>query len=265
MDSTVQIALLLSLFAGLSTAIGGSVVFFKSLKTDGFLAFSLSFAAGVMLYVSFAEMIPHSFETLGEELGDTKGNLVGTALLFAGMLVVYLIDKFIPALEHNKTPKEPSEIPYKKDKKSLFRTGVLVATAVAIHNFPEGIATFTSSMNELSTGMLITFAIAIHNIPEGVAVATPIYHATGNKWKAFWFSVLSGIAEPIGALLTYLLLGNLIGDLFFGYIMAIIAGIMIFISFDYLIPTSLNFGKKKYFINGIVVGMLVMAVSLIFE
>jgi ZIP family zinc transporter len=268
MDSNVQIALLFSTLAGLSTGIGGAVVYFSKLKNTSFLSLSMAFSAGVMIYVSFVEMLPHSFDELSNVYGGTKGNIFAVGLFFSGMLLVYLIDKLIPSPEHAPIANEEEsnmDLALVKDRKGLFKTGVLVAVAIGIHNFPEGIATFVSSMNDLSKGAIIAFAIAMHNIPEGIAVATPIYYSTGSKRKAFLYALLSGLAEPLGAILTFYFLGDVIGDKFFGFIMAFIAGIMIYISIDFLLPSSVKYGNNKLMTRGIVAGMFVMAVSLLFE
>jgi zinc transporter, ZIP family len=264
MDANVLTALTFSLLAGLSTGIGGLVVFFGKLKNTNFLAFSMAFAAGVMLYVSFVEMLPHSFEGLQEVYSEFQGKLMAVLLFFAGMALVFTIDKLIPSHEHEPIQTNSSKTP-EIQKKSLFKTGLMVALALAIHNFPEGIATFTSAMEDVKLGAIIAFAIAIHNIPEGIAVAAPIYYATGSKKKAFGFAFLSGLAEPLGALLAYWLLGDLIGTTFFGHIMSFIAGIMVYISIDFLIPSALQYGKKQVMLNGLVLGMFIMAISLILE
>ena len=258
-DSTVWMALLLSVFAGLSTCIGGAVVFFSNLNNTRFLALSMSFAAGVMIYVSFMEMLPEAQIKISDIYGDYQAAALLAGLFFSGMLLVYCIEKLFPSL-NNKNDDEGKEAP-KKNK--LFRTGVLVAIALAIHNFPEGMATFIGGVNDLSVGVMIAFAIALHNIPEGVAVAAPIYYSTGNKWKAFRFSLYSGIAEPLGALVAYLVLGDLITQEVFSFSLAIISGIMVYISLDYLLPGSWSYGNKKDTVNGTILGMAVMAISLL--
>ena len=172
---------------------------------------------------------------------------------------MFCIEKLFPSLSNKK------EIDNEDSPKNsrLFRTGVLVAIALAIHNFPEGIATFIGGVNDLSVGIMIAFAIALHNIPEGVAVAAPIYYSTGNKWKAFRYSLYSGIAEPIGAFVAFLVLGDLMTEEIFSFALAIIAGIMVYISLDYLLPGSWKYGNKKDTVNGTILGMAVMAISLL--
>ncbi len=256
--SNLTIAFLLAVFAGLSTVIGGLVVFYRKSRSDAFLGLSTAFAIGVMVYVSFIEMIPHSFEILGEHYGSGAGNLISIGLLFAGMGFVALIDSLIPE-------QKKEEGISTKSRKRLFRSGLLVAMAIAIHNFPEGIATLAGSLNDIEVGAMIALAIAIHNIPEGIAIASPIYRATGSKRKALGMTFLSGIAEPLGAFIAFILFGDHLSELFFGYIMSFIAGIMIYISIANLMPVSIEYGKRKNMVLGTISGMFVMAVSLLLE
>ena len=254
--SNLTIAFLLATFAGLSTVIGGLVVFYKKSKSDTFLGLSTAFAIGVMVCVSVVEMIPHSYETLGEHYGNTTGILLTVALLLGGMAFVALIERLVPSKEKKEAGK---------GKKPLFRSGLLVALAIAVHNFPEGIATFVGSLTDIEVGVMIAIAIAIHNIPEGIAIASPIYRATGSKGKAIGMTFLSGITEPIGALFAFLLLGEAASPLFFGYIMSFIAGIMIYISFWNLMPIALEYGKSKHMVIGSAAGLAVMGISLFLE
>lgn len=258
--SNLTWAFILATLAGLSTVLGGLVVFYKRSKSDTFLALSTAFAVGVMIYVSFIEMIPHSFEVLGEQYGSKTGNFLSVGLLFAGMGLVALVDQIVL-----KPSREEKSGDGKATKGSLFRSGLLVSLAIAIHNFPEGIATFVGSLNDIEVGAMIALAIAIHNIPEGIAIASPIYRATGSRRKAIQMTFLSGVTEPLGAFAAYLVFGHQVNELFFGYIMSFIAGIMIYISFAHLLPLATQYGKKKTMVIGTVAGMFVMAVSLILE
>lgn len=143
------------------------------------------------------------------------------------------------------------------------RTGVFTAVTIAVHNFPEGLATFISAMQDLSVALPVVAAIAIHNIPEGIAVSVPIYYASGSKKKAFMYSFLSGLAEPLGAIVGYLLLMPFMNDLVFGILFAAVAGIMVFISMDELLPAAREYGEHHLSMYGLVGGMIVMAVSLL--
>ena len=259
MDLQIIGAFTLTLVAGLCTGIGGLVVFFPNIKNDRFLSVSMSFAAGVMLYVSFVEMLPEAQFSLKDIFGNACGGFLSLTLFFIGMMLVYLLDKLLPALfqEGNK-----SHLSLNKTK-SLYNTGLLVAIALAVHNFPEGIATFLSSINDFSMGIVITIAIALHNIPEGVSVAMPIYFSTGNKWKAFRYSLFSGLAEPLGAIIVFLIVGNNVSDELLSCCFAVISGVMVYISLVCLLPSSWEFGNKKDTLLGLILGMFIMAISLI--
>jgi len=261
MENTTIFAIIISLCAGLSTAIGGLIVFFSNIKNSRLLAFSMSFAAGVMIYVSFVEILPEAQHAIKETHSERFAISISVLLFFLGMFLVYLIEKIVPNDPHKIHSDDDK--PEAEQKKKLYKTGILVMIALTIHNFPEGIATFMSSMNDVSVGVMIAFAIALHNIPEGMAVAAPIYYSTGNKWKAFRYSLYSGFAEPLGAIFAFLILGDIVETWIFGYVMSVIAGIMVYISFVGLLPGSWKYGSNKDFINGLVLGMAVMAISLI--
>ncbi|MGA1848722.1 MAG: zinc transporter ZupT, partial [Thermoplasmatota archaeon] len=185
---------------------------------------------------------------------------------FLGILVIALIDKLVPSFEN---PHEVHRIEDMKDKderkrfKKLYRMGLFTALAIGIHNFPEGLATFASALKDVSLGIPIATAIAIHNIPEGIAVSIPIFYATGSKKKAFFYSFLSGISEPLGALIGFFILLWFFSDAVFGIVFASVAGIMVFISLDELLPTAREFGKPHLAIYGLIAGMGVMALSLL--
>ena len=153
--------------------------------------------------------------------------------------------------------------PEPKVDSSLMRMGIFTALAIAIHNFPEGLATFAAALSDPTLGVAIAVAIAIHNIPEGVAVSIPIYYATGSRKKAFVYSFLSGLSEPVGALVGYILLRPFFNDLVFGLVFSSVAGIMVFISLDELLPTAREYGEHHLAIYGFIAGMVVMAISLL--
>ncbi len=262
----------LTVIAGLSTGIGSSIAFFVKGKNTRFLTFSMGFAAGVMLYVSFMEILPHALH----ELGHHEQKYVGIIAFFAGMFLVGLIDKLIP---HDENPHEfmseeeqqAAEAIVERAKaaevsvanKKLMRVGLLTALALALHNFPEGIATFVSALEDVSLGITIAIAIALHNIPEGIAVSMPVYYATGSRKKAFWYSFLSGVVEPLGAILGYLILMPYLDETMMSILLAGVAGIMVFISLDQLLPAAEEYGDHHISIYGVVGGMGVMAISLL--
>jgi len=265
LEHNILFAFGLTLIAGLATGIGSLIALIAKRTNTKFLCASLGFSAGVMLYVSFMELIPTAKDEMTQLLGDKTGTLCLILAFFGGMGLITLIDLLIPE------PNNPHELQSVEEmnksngqEKSLQRIGVIVAMALAIHNFPEGIATFTAAMSSgLTIAIPITIAIAIHNIPEGIAVSVPIYHATGNKRKAFWVSFLSGLAEPLGALIAYFFLMPFWSPLTNGIVLAAVSGIMVYISLDELLPTAEKYGKHHISISGLIAGMVVMALSLL--
>ena len=264
MTENVLFAFGLTIFAGLSTGIGSFIALFSKEFNPKFLAGSLGFSAGVMLYVSFVEIFPKAKDSLSGFYGDKLGYFYTVLAFFIGVAVIAAIDKLVPSYQNpheikhvnkNKTSNE--------DKKRLMRMGLFSALAITIHNFPEGLATFMAALNNPTLGISITIAIAIHNIPEGVAVSMPIYYATKSKKKAFFLSFASGLSEPLGALIGYFLLRDFFNDATFGLVFASVAGIMVYISLDELLPTAEEYGEHHVAIFGLIFGMLVMAASLL--
>lgn len=254
-------AFLLTLFAGLSTGIGGLIAFHRHAKSKTFLTFSLGFSAGVMIYVSFIEIMPKSITSLSEIFTEKSGYIYAVIAFFVGMAFIAFIDFIIPEAQN------PHEIPDEKDpdghKRKLMRMGLFSALAITIHNFPEGLATFVASTESITLGVSIAIAIALHNIPEGIAVAVPIYQATNSKKKSFCYAFLSGLAEPVGAVIGYFLLRALFSEMTTGLVFGFVAGIMIYISLDELLPTAEKYGKHHIAITGVILGMVLMAISLI--
>ncbi|MCL2501526.1 MAG: zinc transporter ZupT [Bacteroidales bacterium] len=252
------------MIAGLATGIGSLIALIAKRTNTKFLCVSLGFSAGVMLYVSFMDLIPMAKEEFTSQLGDKAGMLGLLLAFFGGMGIIMLIDFLIPKTNNPHEFQDVDEL--KKldgQRKSLHRVGIVVALSLVAHNFPEGIAVFTTTMSGgLMVAIPITIAIAIHNIPEGIAVSVPIYYATGNKRKAFWLSFLSGLAEPLGALAAYFFLMPFWSPFVHGIVMAAVAGIMVFISLDELLPTAEKYGEHHLSISGLIAGMMVMALSL---
>ncbi|MBW1685218.1 MAG: zinc transporter ZupT [Deltaproteobacteria bacterium] len=278
MEGNIQTAFLLTLFAGLSTGLGSLIVLIARRPTLRLLSFGLGFSGGVMVFVSLAELLPQSQKLLAEAVGAKGGDWVAYGFFFGGILVSALIDALVPQ------PENPHHVVAVKDlaraqessagarrglpemsesqAKALARVGLLTAIVIAIHNFPEGMATLVSALSDPSLGFSVAVAVAIHNIPEGISVAVLVLFATGSRGKAFVWSFASGLAEPIGALLIWGLLMPFINDLVVGGMLAAVGGIMVFISFDELLPTAREYGRGHLEIGGIVLGMAVMAVSL---
>ncbi len=263
-QSNVLIAFLLTLAAGLSTSVGSVLTFFSKHTNTKLLSFGLGFSAGVMIYVSLADILPESTRLLGESYDAPYGKFVALFAFFAGILVTLVIDRLIPSFEdpHEIHKVEEIEQKTKISKNSMLRTGFFVGIAIVLHNIPEGIITFLSYLHNVTLGISLAIAIAIHNIPEGMAISIPIYHATGSKKKAFLYALLAGLAEPFGALIAYFALSSFCGDALFGILFAATAGIMIFISFDELLPASKTYGRPRLAMFGVVCGMALMALSL---
>lgn len=262
----IIIAFALTLFAGLSTGIGSAIAFFAKRTSTKFLSIALGFSAGVMIYLSFVEIFPKAKSILSMDLGAQSGYIITIVAFFTGMLLIAIIDKLVPAFENPHEFKRVEQIQDQEKMKNhkLYRMGMMSALAIAIHNFPEGLATFLAAMQDVKLGLPIAIAIAIHNIPEGIAISVPIHHATGSKRKAFKYSFLSGLAEPVGAVVGFFILMPFINDAVFGFLFAAVAGIMVFISLDHLLPAAREYGEPHLSIYGLTAGMAIMAVSLIF-
>ncbi len=295
--SPLLFAFAVTLFAGLATGIGSLIAFFARQTNTRFLALATGFSAGVMLYVSFVEILRKGLTALAEVYGDKAGAWINAASFFGGILLMAVIDALIPKaenpheqrtgneLEPIRTPagappntvaaspseRSPSWDPTSRNK-SLLRMGLFTALAIGIHNFPEGLATFLAALETPALGLAIAIAIALHNIPEGISVSVPIFYATGNRRTAFWYSLLSGLAEPVGAAVGYGLLrfaflfsshqgaipSQAMGILFGG-----VAGVMVYISLDELLPTSRAYGRGHDSLIGLLSGMMIMALSLL--
>ena len=262
--NNVLFAFGLTLLAGISTGIGSALAFYTKQTNKKFLSVALGFSAGVMIYVSMIEIFAKSRSALEIVYGPTDGYGVATMSFFAGIAIIALIDKFVPSFENPHELRDVEEAGERKTKDpALLRMGMMSALAIGIHNFPEGLATFASAMQNPTLGVSIAVAVAIHNIPEGIAVSVPIYYATGDRRKAFAFSFLSGLSEPVGALVGYFLLRSFFHDGMFGVIFGAVAGIMVFISLDQLLPTAQKYGEHHLSIYGLIAGMAVMAISLL--
>jgi zinc transporter, ZIP family len=247
--SQIWIPLLLTFLAGISTAFGSCLVFCIKKFKKSYLCFSLGLSAGIMIYISFVELLPEAIEA--------GGFFLGNVVFFAGVLFIMVIDFLVPheyIAEHMKV---------KKNHKRIVSAGVFTAIGIAIHNFPEGIAVFMSSFSDLSLGIPLAFAIALHNIPEGISIAVPIYYSTKSRSKAFWYSFASGLAEPLGALVCILFLMPYLTTEFVSLSLGFVAGIMVFISFDELLPIAYTKENAHLAVAGVFLGMVVMALSLL--
>lgn len=277
--NNLWIAFGLTLFAGLATGIGSIIAFTAKRTNYRFLSVATGFSAGVMLYVSFLEILPKGAGVLAESFGEVMAQWINTGSFFAGLLIIGLIDYLIPKAENpHETHPESEFVPLHNAEASLptphhrglMRMGLFTALAIGIHNFPEGLATFLAALDDPGVGIAIAIAVALHNIPEGISVSIPIYYATGNRRKAFMWSALSGLTEPLGALLAFLGIrffaggeDGVIPPEIMGVLFGGVAGTMVYISLDELLPTSRAYGKGHDSLIGLVAGMAVMALSLL--
>lgn len=252
-------AFALTMIAGLSTGIGSLMAFLSKKTNTKFLSAALGLSAGVMIYVSFMELMQESVAQFSALYSEMTAKICMLLAFFLGIGCIALIDFLVPEDEN------PHEVHLESDthRKGLKRTGMMLALAIGIHNFPEGLATFTSALTDMEIAIPIVFAIAIHNIPEGIAVSVPIYHATGNRKKAFFYSFLSGMAEPVGALIGFLFLAPIWSPTLNAAILAFVSGIMIYISFDELLPGTEKYGHHHIGLAGVVLGFMLMAGSLL--
>lgn len=260
------IALLISLIAGLATAIGGFLATHRRMIERPYMATSLAFAAGAMLFVSFMELLPLGVDIVSELKPQKIALILVYASFFTGIAAVLLIDRVLPQ-SFNPSEIEGKETDLSQDQARtntrLLRSGLLVAVVLALHNFPEGMSTFLASYQDISVGIVLAAAIAIHNIPEGIAVAAPVFASTKSRKKAVWWATLSGLTEPLGAFVAALFVmvisQELIG-LFFGFV----AGMMVFIAVDELLPAARRYQTDKHqVVYGVVAGMCIVAASFI--
>ncbi len=264
--NTIIYAFTLTLLAGLSTGIGSALAFFTKETNTKFLSVALGFSAGVMIYVSFMEILCESQEYLMEHVGKTNGMWIAIASFFGGIFLIAIIDKLIPSFENPHEIHKVEELYDReemKKKRKLLRVGVFTATAIAVHNFPEGLSTFAAAITDAHLGLAIAVAIAIHNIPEGIAVSIPIFYATKSRKKAFIYSFLSGLAEVLGAIVGLVLFVYILNGIAMGILLGAVAGIMVFISLDQLLPTAREYGEHHLSIYGLLIGMAVMAISIL--
>jgi len=267
MQANVSFALLLTTLAGLSTGIGSAIAYFIRKPKYSYLAVMLGFSTGVMVYISFAELLRTAIERVGFGIANLG--------FFAGIVFIAIIDILVPHSYEEEQVENTHPLIFRRKKSTpekgvtlgqpsiLMRAGVFTALGIAIHNFPEGLVTFSSAITgDVALGIAVAVAIAIHNIPEGIAVSVPIFYATGSRRRAFLWSFSSGVAEPIGALIGYAILRPFLTPTLLSTLLAFVAGIMVYISLDELLPLAHRYGQEHLVITGVGVGMLVMAVSL---
>lgn len=244
--NNVNMGFILTILAGLSTMLGTIFIFIKK-RSDNIIIGSLSFASGVMLAVSITDLIPEAYSLLINLFPKFPAIIYMLIFVVSGILFSMLIDKYIPTTNYNNS--------------NLYRVGIFSMLAIIIHNIPEGIATFMATNSDMMLGISLAMAIALHNIPEGISISIPIYYATNNKLKALFYTFISGISEPFGALLTYLFLNNFINDRIMGFLFGVIAGIMIHIALYELLPTAKSYNNKKIVYLFFIIGIIFMTIN----
>lgn len=284
MNEHFWIALGLTTLAGISTAIGGLIGVISKRTNTKFLAAALGLSAGVMIYISFMEMMPLSIDafktiyTNNPALNGPPPEFWTVLSFFGGIFIIMIIDLLVPAMKNPheiKTEEDLAEMDVEKFEKddtghltkeanqSLLKTGVVTLIVVALHNFPEGMVTFFSTMDSVTVGFGIAVAIAIHNIPEGIAIATPLYYSTGSKKRGFLMALLAGLAEPVGGLIGYFVLREIMGEYMLGVTYCLVSGIMVYISLDELLPTAEKYGHHHWSMIGVVLGFAIMAATML--
>lgn len=247
------LAFLLTFIAGFSTMIGVLVIFIKKKNHDKIVMASLAFAAGVMITVSVTDLVPESLVLLSNNLSKITTIIISFLGLLLGIVISMIIDYYLPDKLSQDT----------KDK-SLFKVGIISMIAIILHNLPEGIATFVATSSDVKLGLSLAIAIAMHNIPEGISISVPIYYSTGSRKRAIFYTLVSALSEPLGALLAFIFLKNFINDTVLGILFSLIAGIMLQISFCELLPTAGRYNKKKYLLLFFVIGVIFMLFKFLF-
>ncbi|WP_374013691.1 zinc transporter ZupT [Pseudoxanthomonas koreensis] len=257
----VLAALAVTLATGLATGLGSLLVIFARGPNPRLLAFGLAFAGGAMVYVSLSEILNKSIASFTLAYDARTGFALATFAFLAGMVLIMLIDRLVPNPHDSLTTDDPAL--REQNREYVRRVGLMTAVAITAHNFPEGLATFFATLENPAVGLPLAFAIAIHNIPEGIAIAVPVYYATGSKRYAFVASLLSGLAEPVGAVIGYGLLSSMLSEAVFGAVFGVIAGVMVFLAIDELLPAAKRYAKGHETVYGLVSGMGVLALSLV--
>jgi zinc transporter, ZIP family len=292
----VWLALAITMGAGLATVLGSLLVIFARETNTRLLAFGLAFAGGAMVYVSLVEIFVKSQGAFGAVFPEKQAYAYATLAFFCGVGLLVVIDRLVPNPHHGVSETEVKDemggVPRPlgaavalgahdhhghhqpaarhhapavdtANRQLIARVGLMAALAITAHNLPEGLATFFATLENPTVGLPLAMAIAIHNIPEGVSIAVPVYYATGSRGKAILATFLSGLAEPVGALLGYLVLAPFLSDAMFGAVFGVIAGAMVFLALDELLPAARRYAQGHETVYGIVIGMAALALSLV--
>lgn len=260
MTKEVILSLGLTTLVGLSMGLGSLLSFIVDETNKRFLALSLSFSAGIMIYVSFMDILPEGMELI-ETYTGSHSSIIALTGFFGGMLITALMEKMV----HKFGGHIHGHGDHKDhDDAHLSKLGLMSAVAIAIHNLPEGLVLFTAGLKDITVAIPIAAAVILHNIPLSIAISVPIYHSTGSKKKAFTYALLVGLCQPLGAIIGYALLSRFFNDMVFGVLFSVVAGIMIFVSLDELLPSSQKYEDHHVSVYGAIAGMIVMALSLNF-
>lgn len=259
LSNNIVLAFTVTFLAGLATVIGGALVLFFKKPNPRILSFGLAFSAGAMIYISLTEILNKSIASFSEIYAEQNAFAYGTFAFLFGVVIVLLLDRFIPNPHERIEQKVGQEL----NQQQLMRTGLLTLFAITAHNLPEGLATFFATLSSPTLGAPLAVAIAIHNIPEGVAIALPVYMATGSKKLAILASLISGLAEPFGAALGYFILQPYMGANVYGIVFGLIGGVMVYLALDELLPTAKRYAQGHETVYGLVSGMAILASSLV--
>lgn len=268
MSREVILSLGLTTIVGLSMGLGSLLSFFVKGTNKRFLAIALSFSAGIMIYVSFMAILPEGMELIESHFGEQGGHLIALVGFFGGMLITAIVEKLVHKFGGHYHGHDDHDHDHEHDHhhgengEHLSKLGLMSAIAIAIHNLPEGLAIFTAGLKDISVAIPVAAAVILHNIPLSIAISVPIYYSTGSKRKAFLYSLFVGLCQPFGAIIGYLILSNFFNDLVFGILFSIVAGIMIFVSLDELLPSSQKYEDHHISVYGAIAGMIVMALSI---
>jgi ZIP family zinc transporter len=268
-EPNVLIAFFVTILAASATMLGALAMIGAKESNPRLLAFGLSFAGGAMVYISLVEIFVKSQISFGEVLTVKEAYSAATFAFFVGIALLFLLDKFIPN-PHSSLSTDENSFSQNKRKDDhthihadVGKIGLMATLAITAHNIPEGMATFFSTLDNPAVGMNLALAIAIHNIPEGLSIAIPVFYATRSKAKAVLATFVSAIAEPIGAFLGYVVLAPFIGPTVYGCVFGVIAGAMVYLALDELLPAAKRYAKGHETVYGIISGMAIIALSLV--
>lgn len=236
--------ILITSIAGFSTVLGNILLLIDLKYKDKLISFSLGLSFIIMFLISVLELIPEGVRLISVSFNFFSLFCICLGLLFAGYFIVILIDKNIDSDD------------------SLYKVGVLSMISLLIHNIPEGMICAITSSTNVELGLKMSFIILVHNIPEGICISLPIYYATKSKIKAIMYTVISGMGEVLGAILTMVFLKRFINVYTLAIILIITAGIMITLSVRKILKEGLSFKKYTWFVCGIVIGIIVLIFTL---